>query len=147
MWFCARIDNNRREYWEERCAKDGVHACVLRIFFSLFAQLCKFEIFKWCQKQNTIKRPTGHFVFVFFLFLFLCENRQQPTWILSKKVAKDGVHACVLRIFFLFLCTTVQISYMLSFLLKQNKVVYCDRDVGLIPLFLFFCLFFVVVRE
>ena len=30
---CARIDNNRREYWQKKVAKDGVHACVLRIFF------------------------------------------------------------------------------------------------------------------
>ena len=34
---CARIDNNRREYWERESAKDGVHACVLRIFFLRFA--------------------------------------------------------------------------------------------------------------
>ena len=41
----------------------------------------------------------------------MCENRQQPMWILGEKCAKDSVHACVLRIFFIFLCRTVQIVF------------------------------------
>ena len=33
MRGCARIDNNWREYCVVEVAKDGVHACMLRIFF------------------------------------------------------------------------------------------------------------------
>ena len=29
---CARIDNNRREYWQGKVVKDGVRVCVLRFF-------------------------------------------------------------------------------------------------------------------
>ena len=36
-FLLCRKNNNRREYCEERERKDGVHACVLRIFFSLRA--------------------------------------------------------------------------------------------------------------
>ena len=41
---CARIDNNRREYWRRKLRK-MVYMRVCSAFFSFYAQLCKLSDF------------------------------------------------------------------------------------------------------
>ena len=67
--------------------------------------------------------------------IWLCENRQQPTWIFGKKVAKDGVRACVCSIFFLLLNIDL-ISKLNNFKQLVNKATW-----------LFFANLLCVVRE
>ena len=79
---CARIDNNRREYWIRKLRKDGVHVCVLRIFFSLRSFIRFVKKNSWHTKTNKIIMLAGANIILFFCLFFvfqLCENRQQPT--------------------------------------------------------------------
>ena len=77
----ARIDNNRREYFVSRAAQLCVHACVLRIFFSL-RSFIKFvlKIIDDPQKRKVVKAMTlVTTLFLRLVVFYLCENRQQPT--------------------------------------------------------------------
>ena len=97
----ARIDNNRREYCVRRAAQLCIHAYVLRFFSSFYLPFISTS------KPN-IKSMTHHtFVGLFFLFFCLCENRQQPTWIL-RSPSCTVVHTCVCAPFFFFFFTHIQ---------------------------------------
>ena len=65
----------------------------------------------------------------------MCENRQQPTWILRRESAKDGVHACVLRIFFFF---THNCATYLKWSCRQKQVIF-KRPFGHFFFLFFFC--------
>ena len=93
FWGCARIDNNRREYCASRAAQLCVHACVLR-FFSSFVFL-----FYWFSKTQHLRATLSPLWFVICCVFFLCENRQQPTWILCSPSC-TVVHTCVCAPFF-----------------------------------------------
>ena len=83
FYIRARIDNNRREYCERKLRKDGVHACVLRIFFRfalLLSSFCKLLRSLTNVRALSIPKSTAkYFVFGMDFFFLLCENRQQLT--------------------------------------------------------------------
>ena len=65
----------------KKVAKDGVHACVLRIFFCaslLLSSLNKKDDVA-AKKQLLTTRLAKSLIFIVFSFEKLCENRQQPT--------------------------------------------------------------------
>ena len=98
-WSCARIDNNRREYWERKGAKDGVHVYVLRIFFRC-ALLLSSRIMMNTPKQNTyqVEQSPQYYVWSICGSCARIDNNRREYC--ERELRKDGVHACVLRIFF-----------------------------------------------
>ena len=98
-------ENRQQPTWilGKRVAKDGVHACVLRIFFFVLHNCAGVIIITDIQKQNQKWHAhTIPFFFVFFVFEYLrcarIDNNRREYW--EEKARKDGVHACVLHIFF-----------------------------------------------
>ena len=120
--------------------------CAPHFFYFYIAQLCKlmFKINSCTQhKQKTLKltvKSTLFFV-IFLCWYELCENRQQPTWILRRKGAKDGVHACVVRIFFFFMHNCA------NWVIFELFCVYFAILSSLLNNLCCFCVFFVIFGE
>ena len=140
----ARIDNNRREYWVIKLRK-MVCMCVCSAFF--FFGLHNCAMLQLVVDQHSVvfqHRPLDTtLVFIMVNEWMLCENRQQLTWILRGKCAKVGVHACVLRIFFILGCTTVQVWNVYNDFKKTKYSKATCRSLCIC----FFFIFVLVVRE
>ena len=128
---CARIDNNRREYCVRWAAQLCVHACVLRFFFLFISQIYVNILFTWIMITSQLlkllrRRKHNPLSFNnFFLFFSLCENRQQPTWIL-RSLSCTVVQLFVCASFFFLLCVST-----FSF------IIFCKKNM-LTPLLLLF---------
>ena len=80
---CARIDNNRREYCEENERKDGVHACVLRIFFSLRSLLRSLYNAMWFLNFKDFEKENNAHSNVLLRLNFGCvriDNNRREYW-------------------------------------------------------------------
>ena len=147
--ICARIDNNRREYWWRELRKMVCMCVCSAFFFFMIAQLCKLFL-KSNQrisnkKLKRLKSNTYLFVFFFVGFLFLlCENRQQPTWILGRKSCERWCTCVCAPHFFLFLFAQLCDLYDIRWS-TQNKTIIASYQKTQFCFFV--CVDFLDVRE
>ena len=95
-FFCARIDNNRREY-----SLIELHSCAYMRVCSVFFLLFFFFNFYCTSFFHNMPRiaKSNPLLRLLCCFFWLCENRQQPTWIFRSPNC-TVVHTCVCAPFF-----------------------------------------------
>ena len=119
IWFSS-CENRQQPTWIlTRKLRKMVCMCVCSAFFFSFALIKLKSQNIIDQLKQRIRRFAVTKSFILFClncFWLLCENRQQPTWILARKLRKM-VCMCVCSVFFSFFlhncetrCWTVVIS-------------------------------------
>ena len=93
-------------------------------------------------KRSSISKPLSC---VLASIVFFVREQTTTDVNIGEKVAKDGVHACVLRIF--FLCIAQLCICLCSSLLRSGDIVFQQHRLTNTTVFLLLVLYIMVVRE
>ena len=77
LFPCARIDNNRREYFVSRAAQLCVHACVLRFFLLFFSNKRSLMLPTHCKRCQSLSKLMSFAVVAFFFGRARIDNNRR----------------------------------------------------------------------
>ena len=119
-WGCARIDNNRREYWKESCERWCTCVCAPHFFSLRFFIRFSCEILMTpFKKQIPIADYSTMLWYLFLCFSIVREQTTTDVNIEQRKLRKM-VYMRVCSAFFFMCCTTVQVIKILLTTQKQK---------------------------